>query len=312
MERHWLITAAVAVFAVLISITQTPPMHHTMYQTFGKNDMSTCHSPGIHLLPLPRPFSRPIHVKTALDVDKVTGIKVGAKDGTELVFESIEIGNKPKTPDKIISLVDRFGEDWERTILYDQVHYIMSTICSRMTSHEIAIEKFDQLDDLLAEGLRKIQADWDTSVEIISVRVYKPTLPMGLQSAYAAQAEQKAQHKVEIERNAKIKQENLNKMEKATGDFERAKAEHASKIQMEKEAHASKIQMQKAAHDNEMAMRREAADVEAHTVLKQAEANQKLHTPEYLALKKSEAVFHNAKQIISGDAASALLGKVFG
>jgi hypothetical protein len=188
----------------------------------------------------------------------------------------------------------------------------MSTICSRMTSHEIAIEKFDQLDDLLAEGLRKIQTDWKTSVEILSVRVYKPTLPIGLQSAYAAQAEQKAQHKVEIERNAKIKQENLNKMEKATGDFERTKAEHANKIQMEKAAHANKIQMEKAAHDNEMAMRREVAEVEAHTLLKQAEANKRLHTPEFLALKKSEAMFNNAKQIISGDAASAFLAKFLG
>merc|ERR1711871_511394 len=292
-------TGAVAVVATIFAtLTQTPPMHHTMYQTMGKNDLSTCNPPGVHMLPLPRPFSRAIHVKTALDVDRVTDIKVGAKDGTELVFESIEIGNKPEAPEKIISLVDRFGEDWERTILYDQVHYIMSTICSRMTSHEIAIEKFDQLDDLLAEGLRTIQRDWATSVEILSVRVYKPTLPMGLQSAYAAQAEQKAQHKVEIERNAKIKQENLNKMEKAMGENERAKAEHANKILMEKVAHASKI-----------AMRREAADVEAHAALKQAEANKLLHTPEFLALKKSEAMFHNAKQIISGDAASALLAK---
>merc|ERR1719240_536808 len=170
-----------------------------------------------------------------------------------------------------------------------------------MTSHEIAIEKFDQLDDMLMDGLQKIQRDWETSVEILSVRVYKPTLPRALQEAYAAQAEQKAQHKVEIERNAKIKQENLNKMEKAMGDFERTKAEHANKIQMEK-----------AAHDNKMAMRRETADVEAHAARKQAEANKLLHTPEFLALKKSEAMFHNAKQIISGDAASALLAKFFG
>lgn len=59
----------------------------------------------------PAPFSRAIHVKTALDVDRVTGIKVGAKDGTELVFESIEIGNKPTAPDKIISLVDRLARN---------------------------------------------------------------------------------------------------------------------------------------------------------------------------------------------------------
>jgi hypothetical protein len=101
-------------------------------------------------------------------------------------------------------------------------------------------------------------------------------------------------------------------MEKATGDFERTKAEHANKIQMEKAAHANKIQMEKAAHDNEMAMRREVAEVEAHTLLKQAEANKRLHTPEFLALKKSEAMFNNAKQIISGDAASAFLAKFLG
>jgi len=293
--------AAVAVVSVLLSITVTPPMHHTMYQTMGKNNLQLCDSPGLHLLPLPRPLSRAIHVKTALDVDKVSMIKVGAQDGTELTFEQIEIGNKPKAPSDIISLVDRYGEDWERTVLYDQVHYIMSTVCARMTSHEIAIEKFDTLDDLLREELQKIQRDWETSVEILSVRVYKPTLPRVLAEAYAAQAEQKAHYKVEIERNVKIKQENLNKMEKASGDYERAKAEHANQIQMNK-----------AAHDNEMTMQREIAEMEANASKMRAEANQLLHTSEFLELKKYEAMLTNTKQIITGDAASALFAKIIG
>merc|ERR1719240_115022 len=170
-----------------------------------------------------------------------------------------------------------------------------------MTSHEIAIEKFDQLDDMLMDGLQKIQRDWETSVEILSVRVYKPTLPRVLAEVYAAQAEQKAHYKVEIERNVKIKQENLNKMEKASGDYERAKAEHANQIQMKK-----------VAHDNEMTMQREIAEMEANATKMRAEANQLLHTSQFLELKKYEAMLTNTKQIITGDAASALFAKILG
>ena len=74
---RFLICAVATVAGLALCTTVTPPMHHSMYQTLGKNDPSTLHPPGVHLLPMPRPFSRSIHVKTALDVDKVTDIKVG-------------------------------------------------------------------------------------------------------------------------------------------------------------------------------------------------------------------------------------------
>jgi len=185
-------------------------------------------------------------------------------------------------------------------VLYDQVHYLMSTICSKMTSHEIAIEKFDQLDDLLMEGLRGIQTKLDTRVDVVSVRVYKPTLPPALAAAYAAQAEQKALHKVEVEKSAKIEQENANALLASRGKHERAAAEHANRVSMER-----------AAHDSAMAMDRERADTEAYAAAKRAEANALLHTPEYLELKRSEALLANAK-IITGDAANALFAKMIG
>ena len=43
-----------------------------------------------------------------------------------------------------------------------------------------------------------------------------------------------------------------------------------------------------------------------------AEANQLLHTSEFLELKKYEAMLTNTKQIITGDAASALFAKILG
>ena len=96
-------------------------------------------------------------------------------------------------------------------------------------------------------------------------------------------------------------QENLNKMEKASGDHERTKAEHATQIEMKK-----------AGHDNEMQMQREIVEMEANSTKMRAEANQLLHTPQYLELKKYESMLNNAKQIISGDAASALFAKLLG
>lgn len=290
--------AAVAILYGLMCISTTPPMHHTMYQIASKNDLVTLHGPGVHFLRLPPPLCRAIHVKTALDIDRVNNIRVGASDGTELVFETIEVGNKPHAPIDIINLVDRYGEDWEFTVLYDQVHYLMSTICSKMTSHEIAIEMFDQLDDMLMDGLRAIQKKLETNVEITNVRVYKPTLPAALAKAYAAQAEQKALHKVEVEKNAKIAQENTNAMLVSQGKHERVAAEHANQVSMER-----------AAHDSAMAMDRERADTEAYANAKRAEANALLHTPEYLELKRDEALLANAK-IITGDAANALFSKI--
>lgn len=295
---YGLFGAVVTVLYGVMCVTTTPPMHHTMYQIASKNDKVTLHGPGVHFQPLPRPLCRAIHVKTALDIDRVNNIRVGASDGTELVFNTIEVGNKPHAPMDIINLVDRYGEDWEWTVLYDQVHYLMSTICSKMTSHEIAIEKFDQLDDLLMDGLRTIQTKLDTRVDIVNVRVYKPTLPPALAAAYAAQAEQKALHKVEVEKNAKIAQENTNAMLVSKGQHDREAA-----------AHANRVSMERAAHDSTMAMDRERADAEAYAAERRAEANARLHTPAYLELKRSEALLANAK-IITGDAANALFANM--
>lgn len=143
----------------------------------------------------------------------------------------------------------------------------------------------------------------------MNVRVYKPKLPKALATAYALQAEEKALHKVEIEKNAKIQQQNLNKLLKAKGEHDVTAAEHQNQISMKRDTHESQMQMERKTHEAQMKTQRERADTEAYVAAKKAESNGLLHTPEYIELKRTEALLKNAK-IITGDSANALFAKL--
>ncbi len=210
------------------------------------------------------------------------------------------------------AVVSRFGAHYDQKCIYDQVKYLISTICSEHTSHELAISKFNLLDDMLLDHLRSIQKEWHTNVQIVNVRVYKPLLPKSLAAAYQQQATERALKKAKVEELARITQENLNKQEITKGRLEREAAENEAEIAKQissKRGEAKKKEIENqiklGAADTEAQRIRKLAEANAYAVQQLAEANAQKHTPRYLELKKYEAMLHSAK--IIGDPAKVLL-----
>lgn len=135
-------------------------------------------------------------------------MKCGAKDGTNIEFPSIEIGNTLPV-DRAHAVVKQYGADYDQFLVFKQVQYVANGLCSQFSSHEIAIEKFNDLDDHIKSQLEEIQNDLNTGLEIGFVRIAKPKLPEHLSDAYQRQAKERALKKAKEEEFKRIQQENL-------------------------------------------------------------------------------------------------------
>ena len=92
----------------------------------------------------------------------------------------------------------RYGKNYDRFLVYDQVKALVNTICATYTSHELKIEKYSIIDDDLRAGLEEIQKNLfpdGTGLTIDSVRINEVRLPASLQRAYEQQATNRAEKK---------------------------------------------------------------------------------------------------------------------
>ena len=112
--------------------------HVGFYYKFGKL-MDGMSEPGL-TFKFPRPITTAIEVYVRPQVDSVKNVKCGARDGTEITFPSIEIGNTLPI-DYAHAVIKKYGYDYDQFLVFKQVQYITNGLCSQFSSHEIAIEK---------------------------------------------------------------------------------------------------------------------------------------------------------------------------
>jgi len=77
--------------------------------------------------------------------------------------------------------VRNYTVNYDQTWIYDKIHHEINQFCSKHTLHEVYIEKFDMLDEHLIDVLQEITNLWAPGIEIIAVRVTKPSIPKALQ-----------------------------------------------------------------------------------------------------------------------------------
>ena len=188
------------------------------YYQFGKM-MDYQSEPGLHFK-FPPPITTAIQIYVRPQVDSVKNVKCGAKDGTNIEFPSIEIGNTLPIH-KAHGVIKKYGYDYDQFLVFKQVQYVTNGMCSLFTSHEIAIEKFNEIDDYIKKQLEDIQQELGTGLEIGFVRIAKPKLPEHLADAYQRQAKERALKKAKEEEFKRIQQENLNEEEKVRGKSSR-------------------------------------------------------------------------------------------
>ncbi|CAN0386059.1 unnamed protein product, partial [Hapterophycus canaliculatus] len=72
----------------------------------------------------------------------------------------------------------------------------VNKICARHSLHEVHIDKFDQLDDMLVDALKETAAVWVPGLMIIAARVAKPAIPQQLQGDFVRVEEEISKLKV--------------------------------------------------------------------------------------------------------------------
>jgi len=304
-EASAIIVFALTIFAVIVYNFKCWHIvnegHVGFYYQFGKM-MDAMTEPGLHYK-FPPPITSSIQVYVRPQVDSVKRVKCGAKDGTNIEFPNIEIGNTLPT-ESAHGVVKKYGADYDQFLVFKQVQYVTNAICSQYTSHEIAIEKFNEIDDRIKAELEQIQTDLNTGLKIGFVRIAKPKLPEHLSDAYQRQAKERALKKAKEEEFKRIQQENLNEEEKVRGVAAREllQAQKQNEINIAQK----KAEQQQEAVDNEMkleaaktasAIIREQAKANSDAIKEEAAANEKLLTKQYLELKRYEAIAANSKFI---------------
>ncbi len=162
-----------------------------------------------------------ILVETRPQTDVVRNIQCGTNDGVKVMLNKVEIGNQ-LPQEHVFNTISRFGPQYDQYLVTDLVIHQISVICSKHSAHEIAITKFDQIDDLLIEFLRNENARQDTGLQINFVRPSRPELPSSLDLHYLAIAEEKTLKKVLEEKQERIKIEKDSEMLVTTRNNEMA------------------------------------------------------------------------------------------
>merc|ERR1712198_248023 len=277
--------------AIAIAIIVQSSLHrieegHTGVYYRGGALLNTMSSPGFHLMiPLITSYKS---VQTTLQTDEVKNVPCGTSGGVMIYFDRIEVVNLLE-PDNVHDIVKRYSADYDKPLIFDKVHHELNQFCSAHNLQEVYIDLFDQIDENLKNAL---QADLTTQAPgliVLSVRVTKPKIPESIRKNYELMEAEKTQLLISNARQQVVEKEAETARKKAV-------------IEAEKEAHVARIQYERKVQEKEsirqieeiedaihLAKEKSKTDAEFYKVLKEAEANRLLFTPEYLELKKYEA-----------------------
>jgi regulator of protease activity HflC (stomatin/prohibitin superfamily) len=110
----------------------------------------------------------------------------------------------------VLQTLNVFGLQYDRSTIYDQVTVAVKDVCSKMSSHDIAIEQYDRIDDLIADKLRERQQTLGSKVEIVQIKIQTMNIPAELNQWFARQASERARRRALIEERESTREETEN------------------------------------------------------------------------------------------------------
>jgi hypothetical protein len=136
----------------------------------------------------------------------------GLLRGQKLVYSSNSNSTIPGLNNEQTYYVDvedfnRFGLYYDRHLVTDLVRYQINVICSKKSAHQIAIEEFDLLDDLMKDFIQSENDRQESGLVINFVRLTTPRLPASIEKNYLALVEEITMKKVLEEKKECIKTE---------------------------------------------------------------------------------------------------------
>ncbi|KNA24307.1 hypothetical protein SOVF_016670 [Spinacia oleracea] len=282
-----------------ISLTvlhQVPEGHVGVYWRGGAL-LKTITDPGFHWkLPIVTHYE-PIQV--TLQTDQVRNIPCGTKGGVMINFNRIEVVNR-LNKDFVYDTLLNYGVHYDKTWIYDKIHHEINQFCSSHALQQVYIDMFDQIDERMKDALQGDCTRYAPGVEIISVRVTKPTIPETIRQNYEQMEEERTKALIAIEKQKVAEKEAETQKKIAISEAE--KNSFVSKIIMEQKLMEKESARRQQQIDNEMNVAREKsmADSYYYRLIKEAEANTMKLTPQYLELRFIEAIANDTK-IYFGD-----------
>ncbi|XVF03209.1 hypothetical protein REPUB_Repub04eG0241700 [Reevesia pubescens] len=291
-----LISSSLDIQKTLSILHQVPEGHVGVYWKGGAL-LKMITEPGFHLkMPLITQYEP---VLVTLQTDQVRNIPCGTKGGVMINFEKIEVVNRLRK-DYVYEMLLNYGVHYDNTWIYDKIHHEINQFCSSHTLQQVYIDVFDQIDEKMKDALQGDCTRYAPGIEILSVRVTKPTIPESIRRNYEQMEEERTKVLISIERQKVVEKESETKKKMAISEAE--KSATVSKILMEQKLMEKESCRRQQEIENQIYIAREKSltDADFYRVLKEAEANKLKLTPEYLELKFVEAIADNTK-IFFGD-----------
>ncbi|GFP88714.1 erlin-2-b [Phtheirospermum japonicum] len=275
-----------------LSILHQVPEGHVGVYWRGGALLDTITGPGFHLkMPLLTHFE-PIQV--TLQTDLVRDIPCGTKGGVMINFEKIEVVNRLHK-DYVFDTLLNYGVQYDNTWIYDKIHHEINQFCSAHSLQQVYIDMFDQIDEKMKDALQADCTRYAPGIEIISVRVTKPTIPESIRRNFEQMEEERTKVLIAMEKQRVSEKEAETHKKIAISEAE--KYAHVSKIQMEQKLMEkdSLRRQEEIANSMYLAREKSLADADYYRTIKEAEANKLKLTSQYLELKFIEAIANNSK-----------------
>ncbi|KAF7124356.1 hypothetical protein RHSIM_Rhsim12G0074900 [Rhododendron simsii] len=188
-----------------------------------------------------------------------------------------------------------YGVQYDNTWIYDKIHHEINQFCSAHSLQQVYIDMFDQARYLIADALQADCTRYAPGIEIISVRVTKPSIPESIRRNFEQMEGERTKVLIAIERQRVVEKEAETQKKVAISEAE--KNAQVSMIQMEQKLMEKDSARRQEEIANEMYKAREKslADADFYRAMKEAEANKLRLTPQYLELKFIEAITNNSK-----------------
>jgi len=260
--------------------------------------------PGLHWkTPLLESYAE---VQTTIQTDSVSDIPCGTSGGVVIMFSKVEVVNRLKkglARETVANYTIHYDKPW----IFDKVHHEINQFCSRHSLTEVAILLFDQIDEHLAEALKKDCKTYAPGIEIIAVRVTKPQVPGNVKHEFEKREAASAALKVAEQQRQVVEAQAATEAKKMT--IEAQRDADVALINSQREVAQQKSEQEKEAIRDAMHVAHEKAlaDANYYMTMKKAEANRLLLTPEYLELQRYSNIASNTK-IYFGERIPTALG----
>ena len=249
-------------------------------------------NPGYHLMV---PFITSYRsVQTTLQTDEVKNVPCGTSSGVMIYFDRVEVVNYLDA-DHVFAVVKKYTVDYDRALIFNKVHHELNQFCSGHSVQEVYIDLFDKIDENLKTALEKDLHGMAPGLHVHAIRMTKPKIPDGIKWNYEKMEEEKTKLMIAQQKQKVVEKEAETERKRAVIDAE--KSAQVSKIQYGQKITEKESQKQMSRIEDEalFARQQSKADGDFYKAQKEAESNKVKLTPEFLELKRYEAIAARSK-----------------